>query len=687
MFKLQFLLLIARQIGVIVSKYLLEIGTEELPYKFIPQAIEQLKAKFENFFLENKIKFNNIDVFATPRRLSVIVDDIANKQPDEEKILKGPVKSVAYDENGNLTPAGKGFLQKNHIDEKNAYIENGYLYAKVLSRGKCIDDLLKENVAQIVLKLQGPYFMRWGINEQKFSRPIRWIVSILDDKELPVQIVDVKSSRFSRGHRFSTQVIEINNPHDYIEKLKNAHVIVNQEERKSLITELAEKEAEKSGSSAYYDEELLDEVTYLCEYPVPVVCDFDAKYLDLPEKVTVTVMTSHQRYFPLYKDGKLINKFITITNYLGNDFSNVKAGNERVITARLEDAIFFFNEDAKKPFETYVEDLKGVTFQKNMGSVFDKTQRIIKLSKIIADKLNVDSETITRTALLCKSDLTTNLVFEFTELQGFIGADYARISGEDKKVVQGIKEHYFPLTAESELAEGIEGQVVGIADKLDTICAVFVSSKVPTGSSDPLGVRRAALGIIKTVLINFPTLNLSELIKKTIELLPKQADVAEQIEDFFIQRLINFRVDSYGDDILILKACSKNKNPLENLHDFIERVELVKKEIRTAEFSSIVESSNRILRILKEKVNIPVNPELFQLNAEKNLFEGINNIKNAPYEILFNGLVMANPLIEKFFEEVLVMDKDEKIKQNRLAMLTILNKKYDLIADFSALQM
>lgn len=673
-----------------MSKYLLEIGTEELPYKFIPMAIEQLKSGFEKFFQANKIDYKSVDVLATPRRLAVIVDGLAQKQPDEEKIVKGPIKKVAYDENENLTQAGKGFLAKNGVEEKDAYIENDYLHAKVFTKGKLTSEALQQNVDQIVLKLQGPYFMRWAGFDEKFSRPIRWVVSILDSEEIPVQIVDVKSSKFTRGHRFTTAPdglnIEINNPDEYVEKLKKAHVFVDQNERKALIVELTTKKAGELGAKAYYDEDLLDEVTYLCEYPVPVVCDFDAKYLDIPQKVTVTVMASHQRYFALYKDEKLLNKFITITNYVGDEFSNIKAGNERVIVARLDDGIFFFNEDTKKPFENFVESLKGVTFQKGMGSIYDKTQRIIELSKTIGAELGQTSPTIERTALLCKADLTTSLVFEFTELQGFIGADYAKHSGEDFKVVEGIKEHYFPLNAESELAEGIEGQIVGIADKLDTICAVFVDGKKPTGSSDPLGVRRAALGIIKTIIGKNLKLDLSELIKKTIDLLPIKSDekVVEQIEEFFVQRMIIFLSETYKREVL--EACSKNKNPLLSLCDFIERVELVTKAINEDGFAPVVESANRISRISKEVVDAEVSPSLFSFDAEKNLFEGISKIKESNYNELLASLKSINPVIEKFFEDVLVMDNDLKIKENRLALLGMLKKKYSIIADFSYLQ-
>lgn len=664
-----------------MSNYLLEIGTEELPYRFIPQAVEQLEAGFERFFAENEIKHGKIQVFATPRRLAIIVPDLVDKQPDIEKVIKGPIKKVAYDDNGALTQAGKGFLAKNGLDEKDAYVENDYLHAKVSIKGKLTSELLQENVAQIVLKLQGPYFMRWGANDEKFSRPIRWIVSILDDKELPVQIVEVKSSKFSRGHRFTKDTkVEIHNPATYVEKLKEAHVIVNQDERRSKI----ENAVKEIGNKATVEKDLLEEVTYLCEWPVPVVCEFDKKYLAIPEKVTVTVMTKHQRYFPVYEGEKLTNKFITITNYLGDDFSNIQAGNERVVTARLEDAIFFFKEDTKKPLEKYLENLKGITFQKGLGSVYDKAQRVVALSKEIASNLGIsDAKNIERTALLCKADLATSLVFEFTELQGYIGADYARISGENEKVCQGIKEHYYPLNVDSELAEGIEGQIVGIADKLDTICAVFVGGKIPTGSSDPLGVRRAALGIIKTILNKNLNINLSELIEKTVKLIGKETD-ASKIEEFFVQRLIIWHADNNRKDVL--DACAKCKNPLENLCDFVKRVEFLTWIIEEPEFLAVNESANRISRILKEDVNVKINPALFVHESETKLFEMISKIKKDSYESLWSGLKEANLAIEKFFEDVLVMDKNESIKQNRLAMLTKLKEKYNLIADFSALQ-
>ena len=345
-----------------MSKYLLEIGTEELPYKFIPQAIEQLKTGFNNFLNDNKVGFEKVDVYATPRRLAVIISGLVEKSADEEKIVRGPIAKVAYDENGNLTKAGEGFARKNGVEPQNLYVEDNYVHAKIIVKGKSIVELLKDNVPTIVLKLQGSHFMRWGYNDEKFSRPIRWIVSILDKEEVKIKIIDKESSNISRGHRFAQQNVIIGHPDDYKEIMRNCCVIVDQDERRRIIIEKAREEADKLGAVPYYTDDLLEEVTFITEYPVPAVCEFDPKYLEIPEEVTVTVMAVHQRYFALHKDGKLINKFITMTNYIGDEFTNIKAGNVRVIKARLDDAVFFFNEDTKKPLADYVEDLKGVTF-------------------------------------------------------------------------------------------------------------------------------------------------------------------------------------------------------------------------------------------------------------------------------------------------------------------------------------
>ena len=682
-----------------MSKYLLEVGCEELPYKFIPSAIQQLKNGFETFLNNNKVEFENVNVYATPRRLAVIISGLEKQSKDEEKIVKGPIKKVAYDENGNLTKAGEGFCKKNGINPTDLYIENDYIHAKIIIKGKSIVELLKDNVPTIVLKLQGSHFMRWAENEVKFSRPIRWIVSILDNEEVKIKIIDRESSNVSRGHRFAAEKdAVITSPDDYIEIMRKHNVIVDQEERKQIIIQRAKEEAAKLGAEPYYTDDLLEEVTFITEYPVPAVCEFSTEYLKLPEELVVTVMAVHQRYFALYKDGKLINKFITMTNYLGNNFENIAAGNVRVIKARLDDAVFFFNEDTRKPLVDYVEDIKGITFQKGMGSMYDKAQRLVKLAKLMIG----NNSTVERTALLAKADLATKLVFEFTELQGFIGADYARVSKEPENVCEGIKEHYFPLNADGEIAKTLEGQIVGIADKMDNICAVFAEGKKPTGSSDPLGVRRAALGIIRTILANDLKIDLATLVNEALLLLPISTEgegfvnklkktagscvsrvsgkITDEIYDFFIQRLIIFLSEKYPKNVL--EACAANKNPLVDLTDYIKRVEVVAKLNSPA----LLESANRVLRMLKEDSNKQVNKLLFKEPAEGMLLSQIETVsENLSYDAYLEQLEEINPSVEKFFNDVLVMDKDENVKENRLALLTLLKSKYAYLADFSKL--
>ena len=668
-----------------MNKYLLEIGTEELPHKFIPSAQEQLKKSFEKLLNDNQISFDKIITYATPRRLTVKIEGLSEKQEDIAKILKGPIATIAFDANNNITPAGLGFAKKNGIAPEKLYVQDNYVYAKVEQKGKETKEVLKENVESIVLKLQGSHFMRWADLEVKFQRPIRWVVSLFGNEELPVEIAQVKSSRYSRGHRFKSDKVEIKSPDTYLSALKENNVYACPVERREVIVQLAKEAAAKIGADVALDEDLVDEVSNLTEYPIPAICGFDEKYLNIPEKVNVTVMATHQRYFPLYKNGKLLNKFITMTNYIGNEFENIKAGNERVVVARLEDGLFFFEQDTKTPLADKLEDLKGVTFQKGMGTMLDKTERIEKLSKYIANELKVEDTDILRTAKLCKCDLVTKLVFEFTELQGFIGGDYARISGEKANVAKGITEHYFPLGVDGELASTIEGQVVGIADKIDTVCAVFVDGRKPTGSADPLGVRRAVLGILKTIIANNLKINLSELIKLSVSLLPKKAEnetaLLADINEFFTQRLVILYSDKYNHDIL--DACVSGKDVLADLSDFVERLELVNEVTKTANYDKFHEAANRIIRIIKDSKISAVDEKLFKENAEKELYSSLLTVKSTDYKNLFNELVSISDKIEKFFEDVLVMDKDEAVKNNRVNLLGQIKEKFEKIADFS----
>ena len=662
-----------------MSKYLLEVGVEELPYKFIISAQSQLKENFESFLKNNKLHYDSIEVLATPRRLAVIIDNVADFQENTIKIFKGPAQNIAYDENGDLSKAGLGFISKNNLNPDNLYIENGYLSAKTEIGGISAKELLAQNIPDLVLKLQGSHFMRWAYHDEKFSRPIRWLVSLYNSEELKIKILDIESSKFSKGHRSYPEPIEIVHPDEYRNSLKKGFVIVDQNERQAKISELANELAGKTDANTKISPDLLKEITNICEWPAAVLCDFDEKYLKIPDEVTITVMETHQRYLALFKGGKLTNKFITIANYTGADYENIKAGNLRVIKARLDDAVFFFKNDKKKKLEEYTENLKGMTFQKDMGSMYDKTQRLIKLSKQLSQELSINADSVIRTAYLSKADLATSLVFEFTELQGFIGADYALLSGENENVAQGIKEHYFPLSADGELAQGIEGQIVGIADKIDNICAVFASGKEPTGSSDPLGVRRAALGIIKTVIEKNLSINISKLIKLSVSLLPIKSDCEIQCENFIIKRLIIYLSEKYPKEVL--ESCLIH-NPLENLCDYVKRVDA----LSNFDNPITVENANRVLRILKDNSFGAIDERLFQYEEEKSLYSAAKLIKYSDdytdYLRQLNGL---NSKISDFFEKVLVMDENENIKDNRIAVLTFLKSCYELIADFSRL--
>ena len=672
-----------------MNKYLLEIGVEELPYKFIPDAEKQLKAGFEKFANDNGISFSSIKTFATPRRLTVLIEGLPEKKEDVVKTVKGPIATIAYDKDGNLTPAANGFAKKNGVAPQDLFTQDNYVWAKIEEKGKSTKELLEQNVPHIISSLNGSHFMRWADFDVKFQRPIRWLVSLFNNEEAKISFLDVTSGRISRGHRFANMSVEVDID-NYEEELYKAKVIADAEKRKAEIVKSATEAAKSIGAEIVFDEDLLDEVTYLTEWPVPVICDFDEKYLKVPDKVTVTVMAVHQRYFPLYKDGKLLNKFITMANFVGTEgFENIKAGNERVVVARLEDGVFFFDEDTKKPLEAYLENLKDMTFQKGMGSIYDKTMRVVDLSKKLAEETNSPVDTVARTALLCKADLATQLVFEFTELQGFIGCDYAKHCGEKPEVAEGIKEHYFPLNATSELAKGIEGKLVGIADKVDTVVVIFASGAKISGSQDPLGVRRAALGVLKTILNNDMSINLTDLIKKAIELLPVKADdekaLFEKIYDFFVQRLTILLSDTYKNDVM--NACIANNDVIADLKGFTKRANAVVKILEKPYFAELNEAAGRIIRIIKGK-EINENPDesIFKESCENDLYNCIKAVdEKAEAEKVADELAKCTPAITAFFDKVLVMDKDEAVKNNRLKLLTFAKSKFDAICDFSKL--
>ena len=680
--------------------FLLEILVQELPYKFIPSAIEQLKSSFSNLFKENALSFGDIKVYATPRRLAVLVSDLALEQETIEKDVKGPILSIAKNEQG-YTPAALGFAKKNNVEADKLYEKDNYIWAHILVKGKSAREIIANNAESIILKLQGSHFMRWKNHSEKFSRPIEGVVALLGNEIIDLKIIDKTSSNKTQGHRFSCfRELIIDEPKNYLEILKKGNVIASQDERKDLIIKSAQKCACDNNLEINFDnmQDLLEEVTFITEYPVAVLCSFDEKYLEIPSIVTTTVMTTHQRYFPLWdKDGKLSNHFITMANYVGDNFENIKAGNQRVVAARLEDAIFFYKEDTKTKLIDKLDDLKGMTFQKGLGNLYDKTQRMIKLCEFISDNLKIqDKKDILRAATLAKCDLSTKLVFEFTELQGFIGENYASLDGENEAVYKTISEHYFPLSANSELPSEITGQIVSIADKIDTICALFISTqkenkkKRPTGSNDPLGARRSAIGILRTVIEKNLNINLEKVIKYSLSLLSKEFNIEledtieEELKDFFIQRLMFMYEKEFSSNVV---NSISNFNALADLSAFINRAKILQLYQNNSDFEKIKENATRVVRILKDFDNRDVDRALFNLQEENALYEAVK-AHNTQTDNLDNYIKSLNCLINPiadFFEKVLVMDKDEKIKNNRLALLNILCDKFRVICDFNKL--
>ncbi len=682
------------------NNFLLEILVQELPYQFIPSAEKQLADIFGKLLSDNKLNFQNIKTYATPRRLAILIEGLQLNQDDIVKDVKGPILNIALDEKGNFSQAALGFAKKNGIDPKCLYKKDNYIWAKVEQKGKTAKEILEENIAPSIMKLQGAHFMRWGYFEAKFSRPIENIVALLNNEVLDVEIFNKKATNKTKGHRFAKiQEVEITDSKKYVEILKTANVYADPIERKQLIIDLAVKKANDVHCEIDFSklDDLLDEVTYITEFPVPVVCEFKKEYLQIPDIVTVTVMSKHQRYFPLYeKTGKLSNKFITMANFVGTDeesFENIKKGNQRVISARLEDGKFFYDEDIKTALIDKLPALSGMTFQRGLGTLLNKTERIEKLSSFILDEMNItDKKDVLRAAKLSKADLSTKLVFEFTELQGFIGENYALKSGEKENVALAIKEHYFPLSANSELPSKIEGQVVSIADKIDTIVAVFLSTqgdkkkKRPTGSNDPLAVRRAIIGVLKTIITFNLKIDLEKLIQYSIELISKEFNI--QVDDVTFNEILSFMYGrlnvlyekTFNYDALL---ATEAMNPFKNLSEWLERVEAINNFINSKTSNKIFETINRVLKITSgNKAEGEIDKALFTTKEEQDLYSEILNSPKITYQNINEIERFIEPL-NLFFDNVLVMDKDEKIKNNRLNLLNLLAEKFNSVCDFS----
>mgnify|MGYP001032045371 CR=1 FL=1 len=678
------------------KKYLLEVGVEEFPARFIGDAKRQLSENFEAVLKEERVSFNEIKSYSTPRRLTIIVDGLSDFGGSEESVVKGPAKRIALDDSGNPTKALLGFMRGQNISRDDIVFQelNGeeYVYGKVLSEGKKLEEVLSLKMADVIKNINFPKSMKWGGKNLKFARPIRWIVSILDDSILPFELEGIIASNITKGHRFlGSQNIELTNSDSYKDILRDNFVIVDETERKDIIRYSSEKLAREKGGSVEKDEDLLDEVTNLVEYPTPIIGRIKDEYLALPFDVVTTPMKEHLRYFPVLDDkGRLLPYFITVRNGDDNFVDTVVKGNEKVLGARLEDAKFFYKEDISHDLEFFVEKLKTITFQEKLGSVYDKTIRIRKLTEKIADYLEVGEETkknLDRASYLAKADLVTKMVTEFTELQGKIGMEYANESGENEIVSLAIFEQYLPKFAGDKLPSTTAGAVLSIADKLDSICGLFAIGIQPTGSQDPFALRRSAIGIINIIMDKKVNVSLMDLIDFSLYIYVEETGLAtdfnkvrKEILEFFIGRVKNLFLDQ-GISYDVIDSIVKTGT--DNIYDMKIRGEKINSWIKDQNINDILAAFNRLATLAIKTDTSEVKRDLLA-GYEVDLFDSYNNLEEKvntlihkkEYDKALSALITLREPIDKFFDNVMVMVEDEKLKNNRLALL---RKIYDMM--------
>ena len=675
---------------------LLEIGTEEVPAHVMPGILAQLKENAEKAFSDLRIEYKSVRTVGTPRRTALLVEGLAERQADLSKENRGPAVNIAFDAEGNPSKAAQGFARGQGVDPKDLVTKDGYVYAMVHEVGGNTADLLGEALTGLINGLNFPNNMHWADLDYKFIRPLRWIVALYGSDVIDLEVANVKSGNVSRGHRFLSQGdFTISSADEYEKACEEQFVIVDQQKRCEMIRQQIAEVAAANGGKAEVNEELLEEVLYLVEYPTALCGKFDEKYLKLPAEAVITPMRDHQRYFPVLKDGQLLPLFITIRNGGKEHLEVVQHGNERVLRARLEDAQFFFDEDRKKSLEQHGDKLKTVVFQEGLGSIYDKAQRLVALSEYIADELKVsaeDKENAMRAAKLAKADLVTGMVCEFTELQGIMGREYAKLDGEKAAVAQAIDEHYMPRFAGDAQPASAVGRIVSLADKIDNLVATFSRGLIPTGSQDPFGLRRQALGVVNMLGEAKYHVSLSGLVAKAMELLKitdataqekMQADVA----DFMKLRLKNVLSDA---DIRydVVDAVFAD---IDDIYGVMLRAEAVNEAVKQdmdKTVQAFVRAGN-IARKAEDSAKIDVS--IFAEQVEKDLYAAYQTAQAeaekaeaaCDYAGAIAALAAMSPAIDAFFDGVMVMDKDAAVKANRVGLLKLVDAEIAKIADFS----
>ena len=709
-----------------MATFLLEVGTEELPASFVSQALAQWKAKVPGELKEHFLEADNLSFYGTPRRLAMLIEGLPERQPDREEEAKGPPAKAAFKE-GKPTKAATGFAASRGVGVEDLEIRDTgkgeFVFVQQKIAGQPTAEILQACVPDWILGLEGNRFMRWGDGELRFPRPIRWLVTLLDGELLPVTLENgsevTQSDRTSRGHRvLHPDSITFTHAKDYLSNLKQASVLVDPAARKETILQQVKKVASSVKGHAVVNEDLLAEVVDLVEWPTTIVGKFDDEFLELPDQVTITEMESHQRYFPVRpsaNSSELLPYFITVSNGDPAKSDLIAQGNERVIRARLADGKFFFEADRKQPLADYVPQLETVTFEAQLGSVLEKVNRVENVTKLLAEQLGLSSEQTqqaARAARLCKADLGTQMVGEFPELQGYIGEKYAAASGEPSAVAKAISEHYLPKGAGDRMPQTLIGQVVGIADRLDTLVSIFSIGKLPKGSTDPFALRRAANAIINIVWDAQLPLNLQAMLTQVIKDFAanhSHADaqtLIEQLTEFFSQRVRTLLQDGQGIDYDLVNAvygedAAYQSRALTDLLDVRDRANFLQAIRNDGRLAKIYETVNRAAK-LATKGDLDtssldptgiVNPDLFEQPSEQSFYDSLKKLvpqtqaaqKERDYSKLIAGLEKAAPTVANFFDgetSVMVMADDEAVRRNRLNLLGLLRNHARVLADF-----
>ncbi|MDU7498393.1 glycine--tRNA ligase subunit beta [Veillonella sp.] len=678
---------------------LFEIGAEEIPAGFMPNILGQLKQLAETKLIDAHLPFESIATYGTPRRLALIVKGLADTSAEISERHKGPSASIAYDADGNPTKAAIGFARGKGLDVADLVVEDGYIYAETKTAGVPAKDIVTDMLPQLITGLNFPKSMHWGNLDAKFVRPVRWLVALLDEEVIPVEFATVKSGNVTRGHRFlGADEITIKNAASYVDTLKENFVMVDQDARRELISKQLHDIAASKNASIVWDDDLLEEINYLVEWPTALCGGFEESYLALPDAAIITPMKDHQRYFPLVdQDGKLLPMFLTVRNGSDHSIEVVQAGNERVLRARLDDAKFFFNEDRKKPLIDRQDGLTKIVFQEGLGNLADKTERLLTLGRVFSEECELHEDArvvLERATELAKTDLTTGMVTEFTELQGVMGKEYALLDGESPEVAEAIFEQYLPRFAGDVLPQTEAGKVLSIIDKIDNIVATFSRGLIPTGSQDPYALRRQTIGILNILLNSEWNISLRQIIVESMNLLnvpaDKQDELLGQVEEFITLRLKNIFLDREVPHHVIDLLLSNNELSVADAEGLVKAL----LANRIDENVELVQAFIRMYNLVKDVTYTGVDESLLKEDAERALYEMATKASEASidawdkndYDAVVAVPATLVPAINKFFEDVMVMDKDEAIKANRLQLVRLAYSVMAIIGDISALK-